>query len=113
MEAVEQLLPSIGVAPACKALGVVRATWYRRQQSGDSCRKLRPTPERALTPEERQAVLDTLHSPRFADQSPAEVYATLLDEGTYLCSVSTPESAYRPCRPRFVDDFEVRCLPAG
>jgi len=98
MEAVQQLIPSIGVAPACKALGVVRATWYRRQQSGDSCPKPRPTPERALTPEERQAVLDTLHSPRFADQSPAEVYATLLDEGTYLCSVSTMYRLLRACQ---------------
>jgi putative transposase len=34
-------------------------------------------------------VLETLHEPRFVDQSPAEVYATLLDEGTYLCSERT------------------------
>lgn len=51
-----------------------------------------------MTPEERQAVLDTLHSPRFADQSPAEVYATLLDEGTYLCSVSTMYRLLRACQ---------------
>jgi len=34
-------------------------------------------------------VLDLLRSPRFADLAPAEIYATLLDEGTYLCSIST------------------------
>ena len=32
---------------------------------------------------------DTLNSPRFQDQAPRQVYATLLDEGTYLCSWST------------------------
>lgn len=42
-----------------------------------------------MTEEERQTVLDVLHDPRFADKAPAEVYATLLDEGTYLCSVRT------------------------
>ena len=44
---------------------------------------------RALALAERQAILDTLHSPRFADLAPDEVWATLLDEGTYLGSVST------------------------
>ena len=34
-------------------------------------------------------MLDQLHSPRFVDQAPAEVYATLLDEGIYLCSIRT------------------------
>jgi putative transposase len=38
---------------------------------------------------ERRAVLDVLHSPRFADQAPAEVYASLLDEGVYHCSIRT------------------------
>lgn len=55
----------------------------------DTVPKPRLKPERALTEAERQAVLDVLHSPRFVDQSPVEVYATLLDEGTYLCSVRT------------------------
>jgi putative transposase len=34
-------------------------------------------------------VLDILHEPRFVDLAPAEVYATLLDEGRYLCSERT------------------------
>ena len=46
----------------------------------------------ALGPTERQAVLDVLHSPRFVDQSPTEVHATLLEEQTYLCS---PRTMYR------------------
>jgi putative transposase len=44
---------------------------------------------RALAPAERRAILDALHSPRFADLAPAEVWAILLDEGTYLGSQST------------------------
>jgi putative transposase len=42
-----------------------------------------------LTNPQRQAVLNLLHTPRFADQAPAEIYATLLDEGVYHCSVRT------------------------
>jgi putative transposase len=42
-----------------------------------------------LTPAERQAVLAELHHPRFTDQAPTEVYATLLDEGIYHCSIRT------------------------
>ncbi len=52
----------------------------------------RPTPERALSAAERQVVLDTLHSEAFVDKAPAEVWATLLDQGTYLCS---PRTMYR------------------
>jgi len=44
---------------------------------------------RALSQEERQRALDTLHSPRFVDKAPRQVYATLLGEGEYLCSVRT------------------------
>jgi putative transposase len=88
MSAVEQLAPSLGVAPACKGLGVSRASYYRQQKpKGEP--KPKPKPERALSDAERQQVLDLLHSDRFVDQSPQEVYATLLDEGTYLCSICT------------------------
>jgi putative transposase len=47
------------------------------------------THHRALTVDEQQMVLDTLHEVRFADKAPAEIYATLLDENRYLCSIST------------------------
>jgi putative transposase len=46
-------------------------------------------PPRALTTPQRQAVLNLLHAPRFTDQAPAEIYATLLDEGVYHCSIRT------------------------
>lgn len=49
----------------------------------------RPEPERRLDAKERSRILEVLHSERFVDQAPAEVYATLLDEGVYLCSVRT------------------------
>ena len=46
-------------------------------------------PARALGLAERRTILDALHSPRFADLAPAEVWAILLDEGRYLGSIST------------------------
>ncbi len=88
MSAVEQLAPTMGVAPVCRGLGVSRASYYRKKKpKGEP--KPKPKPERALSDEERQQVLDVLHRDRFVDQSPQEVYATLLDEGTYLCSIRT------------------------
>ena len=87
MRAVEEHAPRLGVAALCIAFALARATFYRRRlPKSPACRA--PSP-RALSPVERQAVLDTLHEPRFADLAPAEVHATLLDEGTYLCSERT------------------------
>ena len=78
-----------GVAALCVAVGLPRASFYRRQQPRRlDAGKRRPSP-RALTPPERQSVLALLHEPRFVDLAPAEVYATLLDEGQYLCSERT------------------------
>lgn len=88
MSAVQQLAGSVGQAAACRALGVPRASWYRSLQPVVAPAE-RPTPARALPPAERQVVLDQLHAERFRDKAPAEVFATLLDEGTFLCSVST------------------------
>lgn len=80
----------LGWQAACQALGVPRATLYRRRQAPASpVRRPRPIPKRALSPEERQQALDLLHSPRFVDSSPSQIYATLLDEGLYLCSIRT------------------------
>jgi putative transposase len=80
-------------------LGKSRATLHRQ-------RKPEPAQDRkerarlalhpaALTPAERDAVLAVLNSDRFADKSPAQVWAILLDEGIYLASVS---SMYRVLR---------------
>jgi putative transposase len=91
MQAIEAASPTVGTAAACDALGVARAVVYRRRQPARPPTP-RPAPPRALDPVERQAVLETLHSERFLDAAPAQVHATLLDEGTYLCS---PRTMYR------------------
>ncbi len=93
MVAAEELAAGIGyTAPACDALGVPRASLYRRRRPGIRRTRPRPTPHRSLLPAERAQVLDVLRSPRFVDKSPAQVWATLLDETTYYCSI---RSMYR------------------
>jgi putative transposase len=89
MSAIELLAPCVGQAAACRAVGMARASWYRSLQPAVPPETLaaRPAPARALLPAERQAVLDCMHSERFQDKAPAQIYATLLDEGVYLCSV--------------------------
>ena len=92
MEALVSLPADGGLTAACDALGVARATVYRhraRRAAPLAPPPSRPRPPRALTPEERHTVLDLLREPRFADLAPAEIYATLLDEGVYHCSIRT------------------------
>ena len=119
MLSTEELSHTVGTRRACRSLGVSRASLYRRRcqwqplaasvlttagasAEADSGSLVslngfvsvpavaeRAVSSRALSPDEREAVLALLHSERFLDQSPAEVYATLLDEGTYLCSLRT------------------------
>ena len=89
-QTVEELTPIVGTRPACRALGAAPATVYRRRRPPDPRpHRPRPTPARSLTEPERRAVLELLHSERFADSSPAQVWATLLDEGRYLASQRT------------------------
>lgn len=98
MDATTTLVPTVGVQAACLALGVPRASFYRWRATpaapASGLATARPAGPpgghpRALSAAERQAVLDVLHSPRFCDVSPAETYATLLDEGLYLASERT------------------------
>jgi putative transposase len=91
VSAAEDLGGRVGVAPACRGLGVARATLYRRRAARRCPRpqQPRPRPARSLRDEERQAVLDVLNEERFMDLSPLEVYAILLDGGRYLCSIRT------------------------
>jgi hypothetical protein len=101
------LAPASGVSivAACGALGVSRASVMRRRARLSAPAAItRPRPARALTVPQQDAVLELLHAPRFADQAakrtdaatsgqraqaPAEIYATLLDEGDYHCSIRT------------------------
>lgn len=87
---VDELTPVVGTRPACRALGAAPATIYRARNAPPP-RPLAPRqpPDRALSDAEREAVLAELHSERFVDCSPAQVWATLLDEGRYLASERT------------------------
>ena len=94
-EAIAVMAPRIGTRAACAAAGVPQASWYRRHRASPAPFRPAAVPHRdrvqprALAAAERQAILDALHSERFADTAPAEAWAVLLDEGTYLGSVST------------------------
>ena len=95
MQALNQLAPAVGLAPACAALNLSRSSVYRE----DARRRLlvpatvtlaaRPPAPLAFSANERQQLLEVLNSERFADCSPYFVYATLLDEGRYIGSVRT------------------------
>jgi putative transposase len=103
MSAIAEVGTEVPTAPLCESLGVSRAALYRWRQPK---RAMEPKPPRAshprsLGPDERQAILDILHSERFCDASPAEVHATLLEEETYLAS---PRTMYRV----LADAHEVR-----
>jgi len=94
-QALTELAPSIGVAQACRVLGVPRAQYYRALQPPPAKPTQAPAPAatarspRALSPAERDAIHALLNSERFVDLSPREIYATLLDEGVYVCSWPT------------------------
>jgi putative transposase len=85
------------VGLACRALPGSRARYYRHRHSQPLLasegthqpRRPRGPQGRALSQKEREALLEVLHSERFADMAPREVYATLLSEGLYYASVST------------------------
>ena len=89
---VAQLSPHTGTMAACEALLVPRASFYRFHRA--QCRTennstQRPIPPLALSSGERQTVIDVLHSEEFCDDAPHQVYAKLLDDGKYLCSIRT------------------------
>jgi putative transposase len=93
MTACQELCIEVGATAACEALDIARPTFYRQLTVGmDTAASVRPAPPRALSISERQKVLDVLHTDRFIDKAPTEVYATLLDEDIYHCS---PRTMYR------------------
>jgi len=91
MQIARELGETVGVASACVALDVPRSSFYRCSsvRPPTPAEQPRPTPARALTAQERADVVGVLNSERFMDQPPRQVYATLIDEGTYMCSVRT------------------------
>ena len=95
MQQVEILAQRVGVTSACDALGVPRSSLYATRKPRPPKVRQTPIAPRALSATQKALVRQTLDSGRFADQAPREVYATLLDEGCYLCSVP---SMYRILR---------------
>jgi putative transposase len=90
MQAANELSREVGTRRACEALGIPRASFYRERQGLKVDGRTSPgRSPRGLSAEERQQVKDILNSERFVDKAPREVFATLLDEGQYVCSVRT------------------------
>jgi putative transposase len=90
---------SVGTVRACEVFGKSRATVHRHRNPRPPVQgPRRPFHHPAeLSDAEREQVLAVLDSPRFADKSPGQVWAILLDEGVYLCSQAT---MYRLLRER-------------
>jgi putative transposase len=91
MSLIQEHRQPLGTTSLCQALDVPRASFYRQQnaQSTTALIVTRRPPEHALSQAERQTVLTILHEPRFVDMAPPHVYAQLLEEGRYLCSIRT------------------------
>ncbi len=85
-----ELVEATSAKRACELLGKPRATHYRRRCTATSVPPApRSTPPNALSEAERQEILAVLRSEEYCDLAPAQVWARLLDDGTYLCSIST------------------------
>lgn len=90
IQSTEALAQTVPVRRACEALGYPRSSLYRaRRPKPANKQQKRPSPARALSESERTKVRDLLNSEQFQDNSPHQVYAKLLDEGAYHCSIST------------------------
>jgi len=98
--AVAELAGQVGTARACALLGRSRATHYRQAQAAvtgpvHGPARPRASPANALTPAERDRVLQLLTSEQYRDKSVAQTWVTLLDDGTYLASMSTMRRVLR------------------
>jgi len=88
--AFSELVALTSTARACALVGKTRATHYRHQRPPvQGPPAPRPAPPNKLTEGERQRILSLLRSPEYCDLAPAQVWARLLDDGVYLCSIST------------------------
>lgn len=88
IEQTEALTQQMGVVSACQALGLPRSSFYRARETEirlKAAETKAAQPARALGEAEKSTVRQLLNSERFQDLAPREVYATLLDEGQYLC----------------------------
>lgn len=76
---------------ACEVLGISVRTVQRWRRDGGEDRRRGPRtkPPNALTPAERQAVLDIANGPQYRGLTPHQIVPQLADQGTYLASEST------------------------
>lgn len=87
---VSELGRTVGIMSACDAMAIPRASYYRQYREPKAMKESRSNrSHRRLSDVERQQVLDVCHDTAYIDKAPYEIYATLLDKGSYLCSVST------------------------
>ena len=87
---VSELGRTVGIVSACDAMAIPRASYYRHNREPKAMKESRSNQShRRLSDVERQQVLDVCHDTAYIDKAPYEIYATLLDKGSYLCSVST------------------------
>lgn len=84
----------ISKSKLCESLGIPRASYYRAKSPAKTETGRRNSP-RKLTSQEVERILEILNSERFCDMAPAEIYYTLLDEGIYLCSISSMQRILR------------------
>lgn len=90
MEHVAMLSEYVGVQCACENLGMGRSTYYARKRPRVQREKRhRPTPQRALSKDERERVVTVATSEEYVDKSPAAIVTNQLDKGIYLCSERT------------------------
>lgn len=90
MDSVQALAQETNIHLACASLSMSRSSYYRHENRQHIAQNLViRRPPLSLSLSERDHVLQVLHSERFVDFAPAEIHATLLDEGSYLCSVRT------------------------
>jgi len=87
MNAVSALGDEVGIKKACTILDISRAGFYRWKMPKE--KKARCAPPLALSSSEKSTVLGILHEDRFIDKAPQEIYAALLDEKRYVCSIRT------------------------
>src|SRR5579872_5397775 len=81
----------IALTALCDSLQISRSTLYRN--TGEDLQpyaaNLSTEPHNTISATERQKILDVLHSERFIDTTPYDVFYTLLDEGEYIASIRT------------------------
>nr|WP_304511633.1 IS3 family transposase [Desulfobacula sp.] len=89
MNAALELSPDTGKKSSCSAFDIPRASFYRFHTPRIPVKKQQPISHISLSGDEQQTVLDLLHSEKYQDKAPYQIYASLLDDGIYHCSIRT------------------------